>query len=36
MIVQAQVLGAFREPPGFAERGAEQVVEAFLSGSRAR
>jgi AcrR family transcriptional regulator len=36
MIVQAQVLGAFREPEGFGERGAEQVVEVFLSGSAAR
>ncbi len=32
---QAQVLGAFREPTGFAENGAEKVVEVFLAGGRA-
>ena len=36
MIVQSQVLGAFREPDGFAERGAEQVVDVFLQGARVR
>ncbi len=36
MIVQSQVLGAFREPPGFAEHGADQVVDVFLEGARVR
>ena len=36
MIVQSQVLGGFREPEGFAERGPDQVVDVFLEGARAR
>jgi AcrR family transcriptional regulator len=36
MIVQSQVLGAFREPEGFAQRGADQVVDVFLQGAGVR
>ncbi len=36
MLLQAQVLGGFRAPEGFEQRGPDQVVDVFLEGARAR